>query len=397
MLSSKIAREALKDLIKEGRDPTPEAYADAYYKVSLRLGVCVSEECFYDTKKLFSLLDKDIQESLQGKNYKTQNELTLSLIQMVNHQQFYYKAFLTQKEIMRYCLRLLSTHSNKSIKTLAQEQLLEWDKLNQSLALKWKENWGDLIRKLNKGENNKNEELEDNEEKFLEVFLQMEGNAEFKEWQKDFEKLLKEKETKKEELKNQLLKLERFFTLKKQEQDLIQAKSANEEIQDYRFKELQSLPIDLSTSLINKEGMESVLCFAENAYCQNGVHYCVISFGIANCEKLLEIYKEEATRRVVATLGRLLKQYSNDKDLIAYYGKCEFLACLLNRDKEEAIAFIRQLDEAVKKSIFMFQESRIPISLCAQVSFREDEKSLETMLEKSQNLLQAHKKEAGIF
>lgn len=407
MLSSKIAREALRELIKEGRDPTPEAYADAYYKASLRLGIVVNEESYYDLKKLFSLLDKDIQESLQGKNYKTQNELTLSLIQMVNHQQFYYKAFLTQKEIMRYCLRLLSTHSNKSIRTLAKEQLLEWDKLNQNLALRWKENWGELIRNLNK------EELESKNEDFsiLEVFLQIKGDEDFNKWQEEFRNILNSKSNFGEhhllELKKHLLKLENFLKTKEQNKEnhlLEEVKEGKtKEIKktlkanECEFKDLQSLPIDLSTSLINYEGMESVLEFAENAYQQEGIHYCVISFGIANCEKLLEVYKEEATRRVVATLGRLLKQYSNTKDLIAYYGKCEFLACLLNRDKEEAIAFIKQLDEAVKKSIFMFQESRISISLCAQVSFREDEESLDKMLEKSQRELQAHKKESGIF
>lgn len=83
--------------------------------------------------------------------------------------------------------------------------------------------------------------------------------------------------------------------------------------------------------------------------------------------------------------------------MIAYYGEEEFLACLLEREKEEAIQFIRNLDSIVSQSVFMFQQTRINISLSAQVSHRIESESLENMLKVSLEEFAKHKDYKGII
>lgn len=67
--------------------------------------------------------------------------------------------------------------------------------------------------------------------------------------------------------------------------------------------------------------MQEVLDFAESQFQNNQKNYSVIVFGIAAYEKVKEHFGLEAAKRVMATLGRLLKRYSNESDLIAYYGE----------------------------------------------------------------------------
>ncbi|WP_300792809.1 diguanylate cyclase [Helicobacter sp. UBA3407] len=164
-----------------------------------------------------------------------------------------------------------------------------------------------------------------------------------------------------------------------------------------KYNDIYSLPIDSMTTLVSKEGMQEVLDFAESQFQNNQKNYSVIVFGIAAYEKVKEHFGLEAAKRVMATLGRLLKRYSNESDLIAYYGEEEFLACLLERSKEEAIEFIRNLDSIVSQSIFMFQQTRINISLSAQVSHRVESESLENMLKVSLEEFSKHKDSKGII
>ena len=158
-----------------------------------------------------------------------------------------------------------------------------------------------------------------------------------------------------------------------------------------------ALPIDAATTLISKTGMQEVLNYAEDTFVKEGKNYAVIVFGIAGYDRIKSHYGLEAAKRILATLGRLLKQYSNTSDLIAYYGDEEFLACLLDRKKDEAIAFIHHLDKIVRNSKFMFQQIRIEISLSAQVSHRVEEKDLESMLKISLEEFVKHKDSQGII
>ncbi|MDY3113665.1 MAG: diguanylate cyclase, partial [Helicobacter sp.] len=163
------------------------------------------------------------------------------------------------------------------------------------------------------------------------------------------------------------------------------------------YKNASMLPIDAATTLIGKAGMQEALNYAEAEFKENGYNYSVIVFGITKYDKVKEVFGQEAAKKILMTLGRLLKQYSNSSDLIAYWGDEEFLACLLEREKKEAIKFICDLDLIVQKSVFMYQQTRIEIALSAQATHRVSESSLESMLKVSLDEFVKNKDTQGII
>lgn len=398
-----IAREALKELLKEGKEPTPEFYTEAFYAQAKKLGIHVDERDF-SMEKILEMINQEVKESLLNRHFKNKNELITSLVKSIHHLFFYKKNFYTQLEILKLLLRLLATHPQKEINMLAKGQLLEIDKLNAQSMQMWRERWAEQIKGIT--------ELDFVDlAKGLEILSGFKiSDSAFCQWQEEARKILKA-DTKKDKKIKLLHKLEKIL---KEQFAQAQNQNAGESHQaaphkeshkhkhksqhtPLKYQDIYSLPIDAMTTLVGKQGMQEVLNFAESQFKENHKNYSVIVFGIAAYDKIKEHFGLEAAKRVLATLGKLLKQYSNESDLIAYYGEEEFLACLLERTKEEAIQFIRNLDSIVSQSIFMFQQTRINISLSAQVSHRVESESLENMLKVSLEEFSRHKDSKGII
>ncbi|WP_299547370.1 diguanylate cyclase [uncultured Helicobacter sp.] len=392
-----IAREALRELLKEGKDPTPEAYTQAYYAAAKKMGVKVEVE--FSTEKVLEMLEAEAKENLPNKKFKHKNELFVALTKAINHLNFSKKNFSTSLETLKLLLRLLATHPQKEVSTLAKGHLIEIDKLNSKSMQNWRERWMEQIKKIPEFD-------------FLDSLKVLEILSNFKipylgiqKWQDNVRDLLKTQKPNKEAQVKLLKSLElEILALQKPTQEIPPSKQekkgsiiVNPPKKPLEFKDTMALPIDAATSLMTKAGMQEVLNYAEDAFVHQGDNYAVIVFGIANYENIKSHYGIEAAKRILATLGRLLKQYSNTKDLIAYYGDEEFLACLLGREKKEAIAFICNLDKIVSNSKFMFQQTRIAISLSAQASHRVETKDLETMLKMSIEEFIKHKDSQGII
>lgn len=396
-----IAREALKELLKEGKEPTPEFYAEAFYAQAKKLGKNVGEMDF-SIEKILEMLDKEIRESLFNRKFKNKNELIATLVQSINRLFFYKRNFQTQLEILKILLRFLATHPAKEISTLAKGQLLEIDKLNAQSMQIWRERWAEQIKGI--------AELDFVDlTKGLEILTGFKiPSSSFCQWQQEAIKVLKVKTNKDIKIKL-LLKLENILKeqFNKIAQDTGESPQADTpkptqnppkpKVAPLKYNQIFALPIDAMTTLVSQQGMQEVLEFTESQFKENQKNYSVIVFGIAAYDKIKEHFGLEAAKKVLATLGRLLKQYSNESDLIAYYGEEEFLACLLEREKEEAIQFIRNLDSIVSQSVFMFQQTRINISLSAQVSHRIESENLENMLKVSLEEFAKHRDSKGII
>ena len=114
-------------------------------------------------------------------------------------------------------------------------------------------------------------------------------------------------------------------------------------------------------------------------------------------DKIVEDFGSEAGKKILSILGRLLKEYSGPSDWISYYGGEEFVACLLDSQKNDAIEFIKNLDLVVKKSIFAYQQMHFKIKLSAQVLQRSNQTSLEYMLMKLLADFQESKNTQGVI
>ena len=385
-----IAREALRELLKDGKELTPEAYAKAYYVAAKKLDVPVEREFSID--KVLEMLEPEVKDSLPNK-FKHKNELFVALVKVINQLIFFKKNFKTSLETLKLLLRLLATHSQEEVRTLAKGHFIELDKLNAQSVQIWRKRWMEQVKKIPEFD-------------VLDSFKPLEvlsnfkiPHLEFQKWQDKAKELLKEQKPSKEaqmkllkSLEAQLLSLyvaessQKAKQLKQQETEQIkEEKQENIKFPEapkkpLEYKDAMVLPIDPVTTLVSKAGIEEVLNFAEEAFLKQGENYSVVIFGIAGYANIKESFGLDAAKRVLSTLGRLLKQYSNASDLIAYYGDEEFLACLLGRKKEEAIVFIENLDKIVRNSKFMFQQTRIAISLSAQVFYRVEAKDLESLL-----------------
>lgn len=395
-----IAREALKELLKQGKEPTPEFYAEAFSVQAKKMGANVGEIDF-SMHKILEMLDKEVKESLFHHKFKHKNELITALTHSINHLYFYKKNFYTQLEILKLLLRLVATHPNKEISNLAKGHLLEIDKLNAQSMQMWRERWVNYIKEM------ANIDFVDLA-KGLEILLGFKVDSTlYCQWQEKARLALNANASKDTKIKL-MRDLEAIFKAQFAKAEI--PKDATQtplpqasqvlktpQAQPLVFKDIASLPIDAMTTLMSKHGMEEVLDFAELEYQRGQKNYAVIVFGIADYNKIKENFGLEAAKRVLSTLGKLLKQHSNASDLIAYYGDEEFLACLLGRDKNEAIAFIEKLDKVVCESKFMFQQMRINISLTAQASHRVEAKDLESMLKMSLEEFSKNKDSKGII
>lgn len=410
--SQSIAREALRELLKEGKDPTPEAYAQAYCAAAKKMGVVVELE--FSIEKVLEMLEVEAKENLPNKKFKHKNELFIALTKAINHLNFSKKNFSTSLEILKFLLRLLATHPQKDVSTLAKGNLIEIDKLNSKSMQSWRERWMEQVKKI--PEFDVLDSL-----KLLEILSNFKiPSFGIQKWQDEVKDLLKESKPSKEaqirlikSLEAQILALNNSQNDFQNNSQSLQKESSKEvEKKDFinpanpiknlpqkplEFKDTMALPIDATTTLMSKAGMQEVLNYAEEAFIRENKNYSVIVFGIASYDKIKSHFGLEAAKRILATLGRLLKQYSNTSDLIAYYGDEEFLACLLEREKEEAIAFIYNLDKIVSNSKFMFQQTRIAIALSAQVSHRVEAKDLESMLKVSIDDFIKYKDSQGII
>ncbi|MDE5602394.1 MAG: diguanylate cyclase [Helicobacter sp.] len=372
-----IARETLQELMKNKIEPTPEAYEKEFYYQMRKMGIKKEEPI--SLNQLLEMLKGDAKE-IANKAFKNKDELTVFLIKVLNLIYHYRKNFNTLLETEKIYLRLLSTHPSKEINKLAKTELIEIDKINFQTKEKYKKRWIE--------QSQKNLEVKWNDfDKTLELIRDFKiENDDFKSLQEEIKQYLEDNRNK-EIRKNLLKKVETFFqehslvSISQQEsQDLKLEQELNDE-KPLKYTDVDSLPINSVTTLISKEGMQDVLNFAEEEYRVNKRNYSVIVFGIVGYHQAVETYGKKALKHILATLGKFLKKHSNTTDLIAYYGEDQFLACLLERNKEETIVFIRQLDAEVKKSTFVYQKERVPIKLNAQVAHRIDEQSLEKMLD----------------
>ena len=387
-----IAREALKELLKNGQDPTPEAYQVAYNKEAEKLGAKPSG---YSIDKILDLLDKDARDTLFSKPFKSKDDLLVFLAKTFNQMFFYRKNFALQRDLIKIFLRLLSTHPTKEISNLAKSLLLEIDNITQVRMQVLRDKWMEIVKKTSAEDTSR--------AKSLEIFLNLNiQDKDFIAWKNRLNLTILDGKLDIFAQNKFLKEFEEIFNkkinnppneAKKEPLNTISTKVQEKET----FDEADILKTDSTTTLLTKESIHQVLNFAEKEFLQAQKNYSIVVFGIASYEKLVDNFGTEATHRVVATLGRLLKRYSNPSDLIAYYSEQEFLACLLDREEAQAIAFIKEIDKAVKESIFMYKEIRININLSAQVSHRIGQSNLESMLKTTLENFTKNKDSSGIL
>lgn len=102
-------------------------------------------------------------------------------------------------------------------------------------------------------------------------------------------------------------------------------------------------------------------------------------FDIDFFKKINDKYGHEAGDRVLSTFGRLLKQSVRQEDIAARYGGEEFIVILPEMNLAEAWRFAERIRALVERSVFVYQDMRIKVSVSGGIAERsecEDRKAL---------------------
>ena len=155
-------------------------------------------------------------------------------------------------------------------------------------------------------------------------------------------------------------------------------------------KERKISSTDTLTKLPNRRAIDDFLAKQEQIYKRYKDNYAVIIFDIDHFKSVNDTYGHDAGDIILASFGKLLRRYSRDLDFIGRWGGEEFLVVLPKADKKDTIRFADKLREIVKKSKFMYKDTRIPITVSGGVADRVNHDSMESMLKSAdENLYKA--------
>ncbi|WOE70318.1 GGDEF domain-containing protein [Hydrogenimonas thermophila] len=157
-------------------------------------------------------------------------------------------------------------------------------------------------------------------------------------------------------------------------------------------KERKRSTTDPLTNLPNRRAIDDFISKQESAYKRYGDNYAVVLFDIDHFKSVNDTYGHDAGDVILASFGKLLRRYSRDLDFVGRWGGEEFLVVLPKTDKKGALQFAEKLREIVKKSKFMYKDTRIPITVSGGVADRASHSSIESMLKQAdENLYKAKK------
>jgi len=150
---------------------------------------------------------------------------------------------------------------------------------------------------------------------------------------------------------------------------------------------------DFLTKLYNKRALEEFMALKEADYERYGRNYCIEMFDLDHFKKVNDTYGHEAGDAVLKAFAQILKDQGRTNDIIGRYGGEEFLAILGDTDMEGAKRFANKVREHVQEARFMYQESRIAVSVSVGIAPRVLYSSLgTTIVGADEKLYEAKKK-----
>jgi len=161
-------------------------------------------------------------------------------------------------------------------------------------------------------------------------------------------------------------------------------------LEEALHKERKRSTTDSLTNLPNRRAIDEFISKQESAFNRHGDSYAVILFDIDHFKSVNDTYGHDAGDVILSSFGKLLRRYSRELDFVGRWGGEEFLIVLPKADKKGALQFADKLREVVKKSKFMYKDTRIPITVSGGVADRASHESMESMLKHAdENLYKA--------
>ena len=168
--------------------------------------------------------------------------------------------------------------------------------------------------------------------------------------------------------------------LKSHNEKAIQMGTKIASLEEELLEATQASREDFLTKLYNKRALEEFMALKEADYERYGRNYCIAMVDMDYFKKVNDTYGHEAGDAVLKAFAQILKDQGRTNDIIGRYGGEEFLVILGDTDMEGARKFANKVREHVEEARFMYQESRIAVSVSIGIAARASYSSLGTTI-----------------
>jgi diguanylate cyclase (GGDEF)-like protein len=127
---------------------------------------------------------------------------------------------------------------------------------------------------------------------------------------------------------------------------------------------------------------------------RNNTSLHIISFDLDHFKNINDTYGHAMGDDVLKEFTKIVNPFMRNSDIFGRVGGEEFVACVQNVKDEGAILLAQKICNAVERSVIVFNDITIHITVSIGIAKLSDEKNIDELLEKSdQAMYQA--KEAG--
>ncbi len=328
--SKEHIKNIVKELLKDGKLPTPQEYQKLFCK-ELKTAGYSYDECNL-VEKYIHKLDKKHQDRLRISNISTVEEFLTYLIGELNRQPDFEKPtkiLLSQEQLIKRLLQVITKLHNKEAKDLAQKQFnsIDFNSLDELLAVRT--SWKNFATNYDDSFFNE-----------LSKFVAVDKNS----------------------IKETILKVI----------ELLKPTNVLEEF-DY-----SSLSVDFLTKTFTQESIFKLLKLKESEYLKYKNSYFLVLFDIDNLADLNSEYGYDSGDVILKTIGALLK-----KEVKAVGRVYEDSFLIITTDVSFAEKFILHIEH----SKFLYKGEQIKTTLSGAIVNRNDFESLDDMIEKTKELV----------
>jgi diguanylate cyclase len=169
--------------------------------------------------------------------------------------------------------------------------------------------------------------------------------------------------------------------IKKDNIEILTLKKRIEILENELQKAKKEAKTDALTNMFNKKALNDELLKQESYYKRFKRIYSIIFFDIDHFKNVNDTYGHEAGDIILKNVGLILNRYSRDIDIVGRFGGEEFVIIAPETEKEGGYKFADKLRKIIKKTKFMYKNTRINITISAGVAERGETNSMEETLE----------------
>jgi len=150
---------------------------------------------------------------------------------------------------------------------------------------------------------------------------------------------------------------------------------------------------DFLTKLYNKRALDELLDIKEAEFKRYNRNYSIVMFDIDFFKKVNDTFGHDAGDAVLGAFAKIMKNDSRTVDVVGRFGGEEFLAILSESDSKGGAVFANKVRKHVENARFMYNKTRIKVTISAGVSDREKHVSLQATVNSADEYLYKAKHE----